>query len=171
MKLPVLAAALALAATVLQAAPPWPSDFAKAKETAKQLNRPILLDFTGSDWCTWCWKFKSEVLDTKEFVEYAKDHLVLVEVDFPQRKPLPTLQREANRDLKDSYKVGGYPTFVLVDPSGKELGRQRGYAAGGPSVFIGKLNEWKRSMKDAPAKPAADAKPKAEPKVTKPEAR
>ena len=166
-----IAAVLALATSAAHAAPPWPSDFAKAKETAKQSNRPILLDFTGSDWCTWCWKFKSETLDTKEFVEYAKDNLVLVEVDFPQRKPLPTLLREANQDLKEKYKVAGYPTFVLVDPSGKELGRQRGYAPGGPSVFIGKLTEWKKKMPDAAAKPAADSKPKPDSKPAKAEAR
>ena len=46
----------------------------------------VLLDFTGSDWCGWCIKFKKEALDTPEFSDYAAKSFVLVEVDFPKTK-------------------------------------------------------------------------------------
>ena len=34
----------------------WLTDFEKAKAMAKEKNRHILIDFSGSDWCGWCIK-------------------------------------------------------------------------------------------------------------------
>ena len=64
----------------------WLTDLPKAEAQAKADNKIILMDFTGSDWCGWCIKFKKEVLDTKEFQDYAAKNVVLVEVDFPNKK-------------------------------------------------------------------------------------
>jgi thioredoxin-related protein len=35
--------------------------------------------------------------------------------------------------------VNGFPTFVLLNSAGRELGRQVGYLKGGPDAFIAKL--------------------------------
>ena len=53
--------------------------------------------------------------------------------------------KKQNEDLKKKYAVQGFPTFVLVDADGKELGRQVGYLKGGPSSFVTKIEEWKNS--------------------------
>ena len=118
----------------------WLTDYAKAVEQAKTENKPILLDFTGSDWCGWCMKMKKESLDTPLFNHYAKKNLVLVEVDFPRSKPLAANVKKQNDELKRQYSANGFPTFVLVDKDAKELGRQAGYLQGGPTAFIAKLN-------------------------------
>jgi len=118
----------------------WNTDYAKAVEQAKTESKPILLDFTGSDWCGWCMKMKKESLDTPVFVHYAKKNLVLVEVDFPHEKSQTAAVKKQNEELGKQYKVNGYPCFVLVDKDGKELGRQGGYLQGGPNAFIAKLN-------------------------------
>jgi thioredoxin-related protein len=141
-----LGSALLLAARVL-GAEGWGTDFEAAKALAKKQGQPILLDFTGSDWCGWCIKMKKESLDQKAFTEFAAKNVVLVELDFPNKKAIPEATKKQNDALKKQYKVNGFPTFVLVDADGKELGRHVGYLRGGPDAFIAKIGEWNKSGK------------------------
>lgn len=127
------------------AEPEWLTDLPKALAKAKAENKMVLMDFTGSDWCSWCIKFDKEVLSTDKFKEYADKNLVLVVVDFPNKKPQSDDLKQANEALGKKYKVDGYPTFVVLSKDGKEIGRQEGYEAGGPEAFIGKLNGFKKS--------------------------
>jgi len=122
----------------------WLTDLPKAEAQAKAENKIILMDFTGSDWCGWCIKFKKEVLDTKEFQEYAAKNVVLVELDYPNKKEQSADLKKANADLKKQYKVNGFPTLVVLDKDGKEIGRQVGYSKGGPEAFIAKLESFKK---------------------------
>ena len=122
----------------------WLTDAPKAQAQAKKESKLVMLDFTGSDWCGWCIKFKEEVLDTKEFKDYADKNLVLVEVDFPHKKKLSDEQKKANDALGKKYNVDGYPTYVVLNGDGKEVGRQVGYAKGGTKAFIEKLDGFKK---------------------------
>ena len=135
-----------LAATVLwqvnAAESTWLTDLPKAHAQAKAENKIVLLDFTGSDWCGWCIKFDKDTLSTPKFAEYAKAHLELVVVDFPNKKPQSDALKAANKALGEKYKVDGYPTFVVLNGDGKEIGRQVGYAPGGPEAFIAKLEKF-----------------------------
>jgi thioredoxin-related protein len=126
------------------AEPHWLTNVPQAIAQAKKENKMVLLDFTGSDWCGWCIKFKKEALDTTEFSDYAAKNLVLVEVDFPHKTPQSSDLKKANQALGQQYKVEGYPTFVVLSQDGKELGRQDGYEAGGPKAFIAKLDNFKK---------------------------
>jgi len=118
----------------------WETDFAVAKKRAKDEKKSMLLDFTGSDWCGWCIKLKKEVFDTPEFKEYAKDHLIMVELDFPKRKELPKEEKEQNDKLNEEYKITGFPTIVLLNARGREVART-GYQEGGPEEYIKHLKE------------------------------
>ena len=113
----------------------WETNMEVAKKRAKDENKPMLLDFTGSDWCGWCMKLKKEVFDTAEFKRYAKDHLVLVEVDFPHTKQLPKKEKEQNSQLAREYHVGGYPTIILLNSKGEKVG-QTSYHEGGPDKYV-----------------------------------
>jgi protein disulfide-isomerase len=123
----------------------WLTDLPKAQAKARAENKVVLLDFTGSDWCGWCIKFNKEVLSTAEFKEYAARNLVLVELDFPRKKAQSPELKQANKALNEKYKVDGYPTFIVLNKDGKEIGRQGGYSAGGPKAFIAKIEKWKKS--------------------------
>jgi protein disulfide-isomerase len=116
------------------------TDLPKALAQAKADKKMVLMDFTGSDWCGWCMKFDKEALSTDKFSDYAKSHLELVVVDFPNKKPQSDALKAANKALGDKYGVDGYPTFVVLNADGKEIGRQVGYAPGGPEAFIAKLD-------------------------------
>jgi thioredoxin-related protein len=118
----------------------WETDLEVAKKRAKDENKEILADFTGSDWCGWCIKLKKEVFDQPEFQEYAKKHLVMLELDFPRKKELPAKEKEQNEKLSEEFKVEGFPTVLLINAKGKEIGRT-GYQEGGPAKYVEHLKE------------------------------
>jgi thioredoxin-related protein len=126
--------------------PGWLTNVPQALAQAKKENKMVLLNFTGSDWCGWCIKFKSEALETQEFATYAARNLVCVEVDFPRKTPISAALKQANKALAAQYKVTGYPTFVVLSKDGKELGRQDGYQAGGPKAFMAWLDNFKKKI-------------------------
>ena len=118
----------------------WREDFSGAMKQAQSENKLVLLDFTGSDWCPWCIKFDHDVLSTERFAAYACSKLELVKVDFPRRTPLSADQTLANVVLAKHFLVDGYPTYVLLNADGRELGRQVGYLNGGPDAFLSELD-------------------------------
>ncbi len=123
----------------------WLTDLPKAEALAKAENKIVLLDFTGSDWCGWCIKFKKEALDTAEFQAYAAKNVVLVELDYPRKIAQSADLKQANAALKAKYKIEGFPTLVVLDKNGKEIGRQGGYEEGGAKAFIAKLEKFKNA--------------------------
>lgn len=133
-------AALAVSTSAAFAKTGWEDEFDKGLAKAKADNKMALVDFTGSDWCSWCMKLDKEIFSKKEFKDYAKENLVLVEVDFPQGKRLPKKRQERNNELAKEYSVKGYPTVVILDSEGKEAGRL-GYMAGGPEAFVAELKK------------------------------
>ncbi len=137
-----LCAAAALTSATALAAAGWDDDYEKAVAQAKAEKKMVLLDFTGSDWCGWCIKLDKEVFSKPEFKSYAKDNLVLVEVDFPQGKRQTKKLKEQNEKLQQEHGVRGYPTIIVLNPEGKKVG-QLGYQEGGPKAFIAKLDELK----------------------------
>jgi len=117
----------------------WTEDFDAALAEAKKTGKPVLLDFTGSDWCGWCIKLHNEVFVTDEFKAYAAENLVLVTIDFPNRRELSPEIKQRNARLKAKYGIEGYPTIILIDPATEtEIGRT-GYIRGGPAPFIAKI--------------------------------
>lgn len=118
----------------------WTTDYAAALEEAKAQNRRVLLFFTGSDWCGWCKRLVREILDTPEFVRYAGENLVLVELDFPRGKPQAPELKTQNERLARRHQIRGFPTVMVLDSAGKPVGRL-GYQEGGPKPFVQRLGE------------------------------
>lgn len=135
---PLLAADAAPAGVVEAATADWGTDYAAALKRAAAEKKPVLLDFTGSDWCIWCKRLHDEVLSQRPFLDFAQDRLILVEVDFPQHKEQSGALKKQNESLQEKYQVDVYPTIILVDADGRELGRT-GYMEGGPKTFVREL--------------------------------
>jgi thioredoxin-related protein len=131
--------------SAIAAEQPWLTSLPQAVAQAKKEDKMVLLDFTGSDWCGWCMKFKKETLDTPEFTQYAATNLVLVEFDFPHKIRQSEELKRLNQNAATYYKVTGYPTFILLNKDGKEIGRQDGYEGGGAKAFIARLGKFKAS--------------------------
>ncbi|GDX10016.1 hypothetical protein LBMAG57_17880 [Verrucomicrobiota bacterium] len=116
MKALALLSALAFIASPLLAADDaWITDLPKALEQAKTEKKLVLLDFTGSDWCPPCKNLHAKVLTSEEFSKFAKDSLVLVELDFPKAKPQTAELKAANQELSKKYGIRGYPTIIVLD--------------------------------------------------------
>ena len=130
--------AILLAAALLAAAPafaePVPAEGASvgaftqdvdaAKALAKERSLPLLLDFTGSDWCGWCKLMDRQVFAQDAWKSWAATSIVLATIDFPSDESLvPEKYRKRNESLSDRYDVDGFPTFVLLSPDGEEIGR------------------------------------------------
>ncbi len=119
----------------------WFTDLAKAQAQAKSEQKTVLLYFHGSDWCPTCVEFQQQVIQTPEFIHYARQALVLVDVDFPDKvKQAATLKR-ANLALQARYNIAGYPTLVLVDEAGKTLFQEVDYHGGGPAEVLPNLKK------------------------------
>ena len=124
-----LAVLVLLAGCFESIAADWQTDYAKALQTAKAQNKRVLLDFTGSDWCPPCIALRKRVFSSAEFRAYAQKNLILVELDYPQRKPQPAQLKNQNEKLSHDYGIEekGFPSIVLLDPSGKVLREFSGY--------------------------------------------
>ena len=116
----------------------WLTDFNQAKKLSKEKELPILLVFSGSDWCAPCIKLDRNIWQSKTFVDYAKDHLVLLRADFPRSKKnkLSKEQMKKNEALAEKYNTRGFfPLVVLLNSEGAVLGKT-GFKNVSPSEYI-----------------------------------
>jgi protein disulfide-isomerase len=125
----------------------WYTDVKEASAVSMKTNKPLMLFFTGSDWCGWCMKLQREVFKLPEFAKWANENVVLVELDFPTKNhPLAPETASQNNELAQVFAIRGYPTVWLVTPARKDdqLGFERlgstGYVAGGPQAWIKNAN-------------------------------
>ena len=126
---------LGLAASASAAGDGWMTDFEAAKVKAKAENKPMLLDFTGSDWCGWCINLDKEVFSEAAFKDYAAAELVLVELDFARTKEQSAELKAQNEALAKQYGVRGFPTILVLSPDGTLIDKT-GYQRGGPEAYV-----------------------------------
>lgn len=127
----------------------WYDNFEEAAKVSKQTNKPILANFTGSDWCGWCIRLDKEVFSQKEFKKWANENVVLLTVDFPRRKKLDPNTAALNKSLEQAFGVRGFPTIWLfgitdlanpkkdIIPYGKT-----GYVRGGANKWIASISPY-----------------------------
>lgn len=118
----------------------WLTSWDEASAQSKKSGKPILMDFTGSDWCGWCMKLEAEVFETSTFKDWATKNVVLLKLDFPNDIEQPPALVAQNQGLARRFGVRGYPTIVFADHEGNALGRY-GYDKGGPENWTKKAAE------------------------------
>ena len=126
----------------------WHTDMSKATDISIKENKPMFLFFTGSDWCGWCIRLQKEVFKTPEFIKWAKDNVVLVELDFPRKNEQTDAVKMQNAQLQQQLQVRGYPTVWFVSAAKTAEAKvnlnalgSSGYVAGGPKVWIDGANQ------------------------------
>lgn len=80
----------------------------EAKAEAKQ----VFIDFY-TDWCGPCKRMSREVFPSERVGIYMNQHFVSLQLN----------AEKEGKDLAETFKVDAYPTFILLDSSGKEKGR------------------------------------------------
>lgn len=121
----------------------WHTDMSKATELSMKEKKPLLLFFTGSDWCGWCIRLQNEVFKKEEFTKWATENVILVELDYPKRTPQEETLKMQNQQMQQIFQVRGYPTIWLVNPEKTAEGKvnlsalgSTGYVAGGPEKWL-----------------------------------
>lgn len=89
--------------------------FDEAKATAKAENKMVFIDFYTS-WCGPCKVMANQIFPQKEVGDYFNAKFVCVKYD---------AEKEA-AELAKTFKVNAYPTFVIVDATGKLVGTKVG---------------------------------------------
>jgi thioredoxin-related protein len=132
----------------------WLVDFEKAKAQAAKEGKPILMEFTGSDWCPPCKALHKNVLVKDIFKEEMPKHYILLKLDNPRDKSKQTDAEKAQyKELAREYKVTGVPSVFLADAEGKPFFKNSGYS--GQSA-----DEWVEQMVGKSRIPKALAKAK-----------
>ena len=95
----------------------WLTNYEEVYAKSIKENKPIMANFTGSDWCGWCKKLKKAVFDTELFQTWAKKNVVLFELDYPRRSDQPEELKKQNRELQQTFRqfVRGYPTILVFE--------------------------------------------------------
>ncbi|MFQ5447109.1 MAG: protein-disulfide reductase DsbD family protein, partial [Saprospiraceae bacterium] len=119
-------------------------DFDEGLAYARQVNKPIMIDFTGHA-CVNCRKMEEHVWPTKEVYKYLKDDFVLIslyvdeKIDLPEeeQKTVP-MKSGGTRKLRttghkwqylqtENFNNNSQPYYVLLSPNGKMLNHPVGY--------------------------------------------
>ncbi len=127
MKKAMLAALLFCSAIAAFAATAsWTENFQQAIADSKQQKKPILMLFTGSDWCGYCIRMEKNAFSKPEFEQFLAKNFILFKADFPRKKALQPGIVQQNKALARKYGIEGYPTVLIVSSDGKVLA-QTGY--------------------------------------------
>lgn len=95
----------------------WFDNVEMAVAESNKTGKPIFGFFTGSDWCGWCIKLQKNVFSKAAFKEWAAEEVILLELDFPRYKKLPQNIAVQNNEMKNLFKVRGFPTVWIFSVS------------------------------------------------------
>ena len=104
----------------------WEKDLPAAIERAQSEGKPVLVNFYA-DWCVWCKRLESTTLRDAKVAALLSDRVVPVNLDVDGD----------GRELSNQYRVDGLPTVLVLDSSGREIGRIPGYMP--PTGFLEKV--------------------------------
>nr|MBP8156414.1 thioredoxin family protein [Leadbetterella sp.] len=134
-------------------------DFDDAQAYAKEINKPILIDFTGYA-CANCRKMEENVWSKPEVLKRLKEDFVIASLYVDDKKELPkekqytstydnelkTTVGDKNMDLEiTKYNNNAQPYYVIVHPNGDKLLEPLGYSS--EIDFIKFLDKGKAAFK------------------------
>ena len=119
----------------------WTTNLEQAIELAKKENKSVLVNFTGSDWCRWCFKLRDEVFAQNDFKNYADENLVLVKIDFPRNIPQSNETKIYNQSIAQKFGVQGFPTIILINDKGVPVAKT-GYQPGGALNYVSHIKSF-----------------------------
>lgn len=115
-----------------------------------EAKRPVLLIFSGSDWCASCMRFEKTILSESAFQSFANESLTLVKADFPQRKKISEEQKKQNEALAEQYNPKGlFPHIVLLDADHSVLATLT-FSNQTPEEFISTVRSYIQTQQHSP---------------------
>lgn len=106
----------------------WMPTYKEALKKSKKEKKPILIYFTGSDWCGPCKILDKNLFHTEKFKNLADKNLILLEIDIPRRLDIISPKKMIeNKSIQKKYKVNAFPTLMIVNHRGKKLAEKKGF--------------------------------------------
>ena len=126
--------------------PGWLVRMDEAYQQSKKSGKPILANFTGSDWCGWCKRLTMTVFSKPEFTKWADKNVVLLEVDFPRRFRLPADIQQQNRSMQQAFGIRGYPTIWLFNATKDQSTGQYNFTPLGRTGYAGTVAQFTNAL-------------------------
>jgi thioredoxin-related protein len=106
----------------------WMPNYKKALKKSKKERKPVLIYFTGSDWCGPCKILDRDLFHTEKFKTLSDKDLVLLEVNIPRRLDIISPEKMIeNKSIQKKYKVKAFPTLMIVNHKGRKIAEKKGY--------------------------------------------
>jgi len=118
------------------------NDAEEAFRISTESNKPLLLVFAGSDWCATCIRFEKKILSEAHFLDFAKENLVILKADFPQRTPLTEALKEQNASLAEKYNPDGVFPYLVLLRSESSILSSLYYSNQSPAEFIAEIKSY-----------------------------
>jgi protein disulfide-isomerase len=119
----------------------WLTNYEQAVQQSKASSKPLVLFFTGSDWCGWCNKLDEEAFETADFASAAGNKFIFLKLDFPLYSNQDQQTKAQNKELQQKFDVRSFPTVIVVDPKKNQQIGVTGYRPGGGKSFADHLNK------------------------------
>lgn len=119
----------------------WYTNYEEAAKQARSASQPMILFFTGSDWCGWCNKIDDEAFNTKEFADAAGNKFIFVKLDFPLYSAQDPQIKAQNKQLQQKFDVRSFPTVIMYDAQQNQQIGVSGYRAGGGKQYASHLSK------------------------------
>lgn len=144
----------------------WMNRFEDAVAASKQMHKPILILFTGTNWCPACMRLEREVLNNPQFIADINQKFIFLKAEFPEYTSA-SVANSPFKPLLDRYGIQSFPTIVVVDPDGSRLFVVH-YQPGGAKAYaqelLGRLQQYSGKM--GGSAPSYQDQPQAQPPKT-----
>jgi thiol-disulfide isomerase/thioredoxin len=117
------------------------NSFSQIEIESKETNKPVILIFSGIDWCAPCIKMEKEIFNTEYFKNNSSNFLIYF-AKFPRRSKnkLDLKLQEENKILAEKYnKQGVFPKIVIFNEDLKVI-KELYYENTTPEEFVKKIN-------------------------------
>ncbi len=105
----------------------WFCDYDDVMEKAQQTGKAVAVFFHSSDKDN-SRKFKTERMENNKFKNKMRDRLLVLYMDYPDNADTSKDKRyreqvQHNTRIAEKFHVSNYPTVIILDSTGKEIGR------------------------------------------------
>ena len=117
--------------------------FENALQKSKEESKPLILYFSGSDWCKPSIALQRNVLQTKRFTAF-KEEVIFMQLDFPLKYSNRLSRKETNHNenLAVRYNPQDYfPKMILVNYSGELMAEFKYRKGMSPQDFIDQIKK------------------------------
>jgi thiol:disulfide interchange protein DsbD len=126
------------------------TDYEKGLAYAKEVKKPVLLDFTGHA-CVNCRKMENNVWSDERVLKILKNDVVLISLFADDKRPLPKSEQHISKStgaeietigdkwtdfMITKYKTNTQPLYVLVDLEGNNLNSETPTTSYNPDVQL-----------------------------------